>query len=79
MYLFSIVVFDRNNAGGSGDGAAYLRRPTIVKREIKIDPETERKNIQDILGENDDDDDVTMDEESLMSGQFMPIALHESK
>lgn len=76
---FNLIVFDRNTSGGDGTGASSLRRPTIVKREFKIDHEVERKNIQDILGDNDNDMDTENEGSAGDNGGFTPIALHERK
>lgn len=51
----SSSVFDRN--AGAGDSASQMRRPTLVKRESKVDQEAERKSIQDVLGTMMDDDE----------------------
>jgi hypothetical protein len=51
-----------------------LRRPTIVKRDIKIDPESEQKNIDEILGDLDDDCDVP-----IISDYYTPVAVTEIK
>lgn len=86
VFLFSVrTVFDRNNGGGGGGGASdnSLRRPTL-KREKKIDPEIERKQIQDVLGnDNDDDDDdggdaeLTAGMKGLANDAFRPIELQQ--
>lgn len=83
------LVFDRNNSGGGGggaDGGNSLRRPTLT-RDRKIDPEIERKQIQDVLGNDDGDDDDDDEEDGatkLMAGMkglandsFRPIELHQ--
>lgn len=52
-----------------------MRRPTIVKRDIKVDPEAELKNIKEILGDLDDDcDDVPK-----LSDYNTPVGLNEIK
>lgn len=76
MYCGVCLVFDRNTS--SNDGPSSLRRPTIVKREIKIDPEVERKHIHDILGD-DEDDDMMTGTNGFANGDFTPISVHESK
>lgn len=61
--------------GDKNDSISSLRRPTIVKRDIKIDPETEQKNIKEILGDYDDDcDDVP-----IISDYYTPVGLNEIK
>lgn len=51
----SSSVFDRN--AGAGDSASQMRRPTLIKRESKVDQDAERKSIQDVLGTMMDDDE----------------------
>lgn len=51
----SSSVFDRN--AGAGDSASQMRRPTLVKRETKVDHVAERKSIQEVLGTMMDDDE----------------------
>lgn len=71
-----MLVFDRNS--GAGDSASSLRRPTLVKRETKFDPAVEQKQIQEILGNLDDEDrDFLSEDPSYGSGIFRPIALHQ--
>lgn len=68
----SFVAFSR---GEKNDSISSLRRPTIVKRDIKIDPEAELKNIKEILGDLDDDcDDVP-----IISDYDTPVGLNEIK
>lgn len=63
------------NRGEKNDSISSLRRPTIVKRDIKIDPESEQKNINEILGDFDDDcGDVP-----IISDYYTPVALTEIK
>lgn len=41
----------------SDDGSpSVMRKPTLVKRETKIDVKAEAQHVRDILGESDDDD-----------------------
>lgn len=69
-------MFDRNS--GAGDSASALRRPTLVKRETKLDPAVEQKHIQDILGVLDDEErNFEMEDPSYGTGMFRPIALHQ--
>lgn len=62
------------NRGEKNDSVSSLRRPTIVKRDIKIDPESEQKNINEILGDLDDDCDVP-----IISDYYTPVAVTEIK
>lgn len=50
-----------------------MRRPTLNKREVKIDPNLEQKQLSDILG--NDDMEVDEDSKSSDSDNFMPIKL----
>lgn len=62
--------------GDKNDSISSLRRPTIVKRDIKIDPEVEMKNLKEILGDFDEDcDDVPM----LINDYCTPVSLDEIK
>lgn len=73
MDFFSIFV--AYNRGEKNDSINTLRRPTIVKRDIKLDPEAELKNIKEILGDLDDDcDDVP-----IISDYYTPVGLNEIK
>lgn len=60
--------------GGSGSSAsdtvAQMRRPTLIKREFKLDPEEEERQIQEILGDDSDE----FDEESIKNST-MPVML----
>lgn len=68
----SSAVYSR---GDKSDSVSSLRRPTIVKRDIKVDPEVEQKSLNEILGDFDEDcDDVTM-----VSDYYTPVALDELK
>lgn len=62
------------NYGGSGSSAsdtvAQMRRPTLIKREFKLDPEEEERQIQEILG--DDSDEF---EEETIKTSTMPVML----
>lgn len=78
----SSSVFDRN--ASAGDSASQLRRPTLSKRETRLDANAERQSIQEVLGSLllDDDNDGTAptngDETgtgSATSDIFAPVAL----
>lgn len=63
-------------SNNSGDSAATLRRPTLVKKE-KLDPLLEQKHIKDLY---DLEDDVTMDDDTAISSDsFTPINLLDGK
>lgn len=47
-----------------------MRRPTLVKREFKLDPEEEERQIQEILGDDSDE----FDEETIKAST-MPVML----
>lgn len=70
--LCQFIVFSRSD---KSDSVSQLRRPTIVKRDIKVDPEVEQKSLNEILGDFDEDcDDVPM-----LSDYCTPVALDEIK
>jgi hypothetical protein len=50
-----------------------MRRPMLSKREVKIDPHLDQKQLSDIL--RDDDMEVEEDSKSSDSDTFMPIKL----
>lgn len=62
------------NTTDSGESAATLKRPTIVKKE-KVDPTIEQKHIREIY---DLDDDLMDEDRSSSSDSFTPINLMES-
>lgn len=72
MVFESIVAWSRNE---KSDSISALRRPTIVKRDIKIDPEIEQKNIKEILGDLDDDSDDV----AITTDCYTPVGLNEAK
>lgn len=74
LYIFQTIV--GYNRGDKSDSVSQLRRPTIVKRDIKIDPEAEQKNINEILGDLDDDD---CDDVPIISDFYTPVGLNEIK
>lgn len=57
-----------------------LQKPTLNKIDVKIDPELESKQIRDILGDDDEDDEME-DEKSSdgRSDKVMPISLDSFK
>lgn len=71
--------------GGGGGGGGYgssnentlmqLKKPTINKKDIKIDPEDELKHIQEFLGSDDDDD---MDDKDSIKNT-LPIMLTDRR
>lgn len=67
-YSRGIVAADR-------DTISQMKRPTYVKPEIKLDPDDEQKNIEKILGSDDED----YDDDVLHSDSFMPIKIRQSK
>lgn len=67
--------YSRGSVGSDRDTISQMKRPTYVKQEIKLDPEDEQKNIQMILGSDDED----YDDEMLNSDSFMPIKIRQSK
>ena len=76
FYFVFVSVFDKHS---SSDTASSLKRPTIVKREIKLDPEVERKHIRDILGDDIEDVDEPMECFASSVDSFKPIILKEGK
>lgn len=57
-------------SSASDSAVAQMRRPTLVKREFKIDPEEEERQIQEILGDDSDE----FDEETIKAST-MPVML----
>lgn len=75
LTCFLVCKFTAYNRGEKNDSISALRRPTIVKRDIKIDPEAEQKNLKEILGDFDDDcDDIP-----IISDYDTPVGLNEVK
>ncbi|XP_055611952.1 DNA-directed RNA polymerase III subunit RPC4-like [Uranotaenia lowii] len=67
--------YDKFSTGSSKDPGEAMRRP-VLRSEIKVDPEEERKRMRDLFG-HDLDDDETMSEETKKyeQGMDMPVKL----
>ncbi|CAD7082774.1 unnamed protein product [Hermetia illucens] len=63
------------SASSDRDDTAGLRRPTLIKREGKVDTSAENQHLRDIVGDSDDEDfkDEKTDQE------FVPVKLNEAK
>lgn len=61
------------SSGGDGEDSGGMRRPTLIKREGKIDTTADNQHIRDILGDSDEDD--FKDEKTDL--EFVPIKLNE--
>ncbi|CAO1411504.1 unnamed protein product [Diamesa serratosioi] len=61
--------------GGSSreTNVEVLRKPTIIKREFKIDADAEQKQLSDLIGEEGDSDDMTLDDSKSSSDKTSPI------
>lgn len=55
-----------------------LRRPMLLKKELKVDSNEEKKQLTDLLGE-EEDDDIVIDDKSSDSDNFKPIKLNDRK
>ena len=69
-------------AGGSSreTNIEVLRRPTIIKREFKIDADAEQKQLSDLIGEDGDSDDMTLDDsKSSSDSDILPVKILDRK
>ncbi|CAO1407520.1 unnamed protein product [Diamesa tonsa] len=67
-----------NYGSGSSRDAniEVLRRPTIIKREFKVDADAEQKQLSDLIGEDGDSDDMTLDDsKSSSDSDILPIKI----
>lgn len=65
-----ITAYGSRESGGSV--AEFLQRPTFKKADIKVDVEDERRQINEILADEDED-------KSSDSDKIMPICLKSCK
>lgn len=66
------VSFSESRPSLSEHTGFQLRRPTLDKRDVKLDPDGDRQSLQDILGdESDEETDVQM----LDNDFHMPVIL----
>lgn len=67
------LVGSYRSASSDRDDTAGLRRPTLIKREGKVDTSAENQHLRDIVGDSDDEDfkDEKTDQE------FVPVKLNE--
>lgn len=75
-------LFLENYGSGSSREAniEVLRRPTIIKREFKVDADAEQKQLSDLIGEDGDSDDMTLDDsKSSSDSDILPIKILDRK
>lgn len=75
-------LFLEHYGGGSSreTNIEVLRKPTIIKREFKVDADAEQKQLADLIGEEGDSDDMTLDDsKSSSDSDILPIKILDRK
>lgn len=67
---FPIISESWGGSGSSNRDVESLRKPTLSKREVKLDHKLEQKQLVDLLG---DDDGIAIEEDNKDS--FRPVKL----
>lgn len=70
--LLHVLLTAYGSRDSSGSVAEFLQRPTFKKADIKVDVEDERRQINEILADEDED-------KSTESDKIMPICLKSCK